>query len=154
VWEGVANEKNTVPTYSSIKISRLTILAGELMPASLPDASPHERAHRRYRIELEVSLNSDSNFYMGLTQNLSHGGLFVATHVVQPIGTDVDIALRIPTSAGLLALRGTVRWVREFAETLEAPPGMGVEFEELSEEASRVIAEFLATRTPLFFEIG
>jgi len=44
--------------------------------------------------------------------------------------------------------------VREFSDALEAPPGMGIEFEGISEEDSRAIGEFLTTRTPLFFEMS
>ena len=47
------------------------------MSASL-SASTDARAHRRLALELEVTLQSDSNFYIGLTENLSDGGIFVA----------------------------------------------------------------------------
>ncbi len=121
------------------------------MQASLPLSDG--RAHRRFSIELEVSLNSDSNFYMGLTQNLSNGGLFVATHLVKPIGTEVEISLRVPAREGPLSLRGVVRWVRERQHD-EAWPGMGIEFENPSADDLRVIEDFLATRTPLFFDMA
>jgi uncharacterized protein (TIGR02266 family) len=119
---------------------------------SLPSAIDG-RAHRRFRIELEVSLQSDSNFYMGLTQNLSYGGLFVATQLVQPVGTQVEVSLRLPTSRAPRSLQGVVRWVREVSIGVEGPPGMGIEFEGMSEADSRIIADFLATRTPLFFDM-
>ena len=64
------------------------------MPASL-SAPADARAYRRLCLELEVTLESDSNFYMGLTENLSDGGIFVATHAIQPIGTIVALTLRI-----------------------------------------------------------
>jgi uncharacterized protein (TIGR02266 family) len=120
------------------------------MAASL---STDARAHRRLLLELEVTLQSDSNFYIGLTENLSNGGIFVATHLTQPIGTTVAITLRLPNRKTPLALGGRVRWVREFSETLDAPPGMGIEFEALSDADARAIREFLAARTPLFFDM-
>jgi len=43
-------------------------------------AAEARRAHVRHDVELEVSLESESNFYMGLTENLSEGGLFIAIH--------------------------------------------------------------------------
>jgi hypothetical protein len=46
-----------------------------------------------------------------------------------------------------------VRWIREFSDSLDVPPGMGIEFEGISEEDSRVIGEFLVARTPLFFDM-
>jgi len=116
-------------------------------------APAEARAYRRLCLELEVSLESDSNFYMGLTENLSDGGIFVATHAIQPIGTVVAITLRLPTRVKPLALGGRVRWVREFVDGLEGPPGMGIEFVTISEENSRAIREFLMARTPLFFDM-
>jgi uncharacterized protein (TIGR02266 family) len=126
------------------------------MSAFLP-ASPTStdaRLNQRLSLELEVSLQSDSNFYMGLTENLSSGGIFVATHLLRPIGTAVALILRLPSRKIQLTLSGRVRWVREFSEALEAPPGMGIEFEGISEEDSRTITEFLMTRTPLFFDMA
>ena len=120
------------------------------MAASL---STDARAHRRLLLELEVSLQSDTNFYIGLTENLSNGGIFVATHLVQPIGTGVALTLRLPNRKTPLTLGGRVRWVREFSETLEAPPGMGIEFEAISDSDASAIHEFLAARTPLFFDM-
>jgi uncharacterized protein (TIGR02266 family) len=120
------------------------------MSASL---STDARAHRRLQLELEVNLQSDSNFYIGLTENLSNGGIFVATHLVQPIGTAVALTLRLPNRKTPLTLAGRVRWVREFSDLLEVPPGMGIEFESISDTDARSIREFLAARTPLFFDI-
>ena len=94
--------------------------------------STDARSHRRLSLELEVSLQSDSNFYLGLTENLSNGGIFVATHLIQPIGTLVAMTLRLPNRKMPLALGGRVRWVRDASESLEAPPGMGIEFNKLS----------------------
>jgi len=122
------------------------------MAASL-SASTDARAHRRLVLELEVSLQSDSNFYIGLTENLSDGGIFVATHLVQPIGTVVSLTLRLPNKRAPVVTAGRVRWVREFAESLEAPPGMGISFEALSEEDARSIHEFIEARTPMFFDM-
>jgi len=123
------------------------------MSASL-SASTDARAHRRLALELEVTLQSDSNFYIGLTENLSDGGIFVATHLVQPIGTVVSLTLRLPNRKSPLVASGSVRWVREFSESLEAPPGMGIEFEPLSADDARSIHEFLEARTPMFFDMA
>ena len=116
-------------------------------------SSPDDRVHRRLSFELEVTLHSDTNFYMGLTENLSTGGIFMATHLVQPIGTEVLLQLRLPTRRGNLELVGRVRWVREHAVALDAPPGMGIAFEHIPADISRAIGEFLLARTPLFFDM-
>ena len=38
------------------------------------------RAAERFDLEVKVDLESDHNFYTGLTQNISSGGVFIATH--------------------------------------------------------------------------
>ena len=55
--------------------------------SSRPSASPGSSDLRRYPrhdVELEVTMESESNFYMGLTENLSEGGIFIATHMLKP----------------------------------------------------------------------
>jgi hypothetical protein len=52
--------------------------------SSTPDVrergdEPEQRAAARVHVDAEVSLVSESNFFVGLTRNLSNGGLFVAT---------------------------------------------------------------------------
>jgi uncharacterized protein (TIGR02266 family) len=110
------------------------------------------RHHERVQIELDVTLLSDSNFYAGLTENLSHGGLFIATHMAKPLGSEVEITLTLPTREEPIRAHGMVRWLREFSETSDAPPGMGVQFETLAAEDVTLIEEFLTKRAPLFFE--
>ena len=48
------------------------------------DAEPGDtrRGHHRFSVDLDVSLGSDHNFYSGFAENLSVGGVFVATHQV------------------------------------------------------------------------
>ena len=43
-------------------------------------------APERAVLEVKIDLESDHNFYAGLTQNIGAGGLFVATHHVRKIG--------------------------------------------------------------------
>ena len=49
--------------------------------------SLHNRIHPRVEIHVEVTMESDHNFYTGLSSNVSEGGLFVATHAAPPLGT-------------------------------------------------------------------
>jgi uncharacterized protein (TIGR02266 family) len=128
------------------------IVASERPPASAPDSARARRRFERLGAELEVSLLSDSNFYVGLTENLSEGGLFVATYVARPLGSHVEIGVRLPGRPDPLTLRGTVRWVRDYSPTSDGYPGMGIQFDALSESDHADIAAFLVTREALFFE--
>jgi uncharacterized protein (TIGR02266 family) len=110
------------------------------------------RAHPRHDVEIEVSLESESNFYMGLTENLSEGGLFIATHLVRPMGTSVEVSFKLPHVAEPIKAIGTVRWTREYSETSDTMPGMGVRFESIGPQHVEHIREFLAARAPLFYD--
>jgi uncharacterized protein (TIGR02266 family) len=97
-------------------------------------------------------MESESNFYMGLSENLSEGGLFIATHLVKPIGTTISVSFLLPGPAEPIKATGTVRWTREYSETSDVGPGMGVRFEALTPREAGAIRQFLAARAPLYFD--
>jgi len=119
-------------------------------------ATPQERqswsdtrtAHRQI-LEIEVGVSSQSNFYVGFTENLSASGVFVATYAAKPIGAQVTVALGFP-SGDKLQLTGVVRWLRE--ATTDGWPGMGVQFEGLTPDDEAKIRKFLSLRDPLFYD--
>jgi len=105
----------------------------------------------RLDVSLMVSVDSDSNFYVGLTENLSDGGVFVATHAPRPIGCSVNLVVALPDQMPIRA-KGTVAWVREYSDANDAAPGMGIRFDEIAQEDVRRIHEFAKARQPMFFE--
>jgi uncharacterized protein (TIGR02266 family) len=117
----------------------------------LPDSDRAHRESTRRSIELEVGLLSESNFYVGFTENLSESGVFVATYLVRPLGSLVELSLRLLGRDEPLKVRGEVRWVRLYSPTSDAGPGMGIRFEAISEADRAEITKFLATRDPIFF---
>ena len=124
-------------------------------PCSAEGAQP-TRMERRYaqRVDLNVGVGfrSDTNFYTGFTQDISEGGLFVATHMLQPIGSEITLTFALPTGPEISA-RGIVRWQRDPHEyNALTPPGMGVQFQDLSDADLERIRKFVALRDPLFFE--
>jgi uncharacterized protein (TIGR02266 family) len=110
------------------------------------------RRYPRHDVELEVTMESESNFYMGLTENLSEGGIFIATHVLKPMGTSIAVSFKLPDVTEPLKVVGSVRWVREYSETSDTSPGMGVRFEQLTKEQAEQIHRFLSARDPLFYD--
>jgi uncharacterized protein (TIGR02266 family) len=119
-----------------------------------PSAGPEaRRAHPRHDInDLEVTLESESNFFLGLTENLSEGGLFIATHLVKPLGTRIEVSFSLPNVPEPIKAIGTVRWVRVYSETSDTGPGMGLRFEDIQPQQVAQIRDFLATRAPLFYD--
>jgi uncharacterized protein (TIGR02266 family) len=110
------------------------------------------REHARFSVDLEVSLGSEHNFYAGLAENLSAGGVFVATHRMQKVGSKIDLSLRMPESVETFQLVGEVRWVRVYNEQSDTPPGLGIRFADLAPEVTAAINRFLGQREPLFFD--
>lgn len=105
----------------------------------------------RVRLDCEVGLGTETNFYWGFARNLSTGGLFVATFDYLPVGTELDVAFSLPDGRRVQA-RAEVRWVREPREDVpEIWPGMGLAFEDLDPTALEGIEAFVEEREPLFF---
>ncbi|HEX3773797.1 MAG TPA: PilZ domain-containing protein [Polyangiaceae bacterium] len=127
--------------------------AGGGVPGPASDAPESvRREHERYSVELEVNLGSEHNFYAGLAENLSAGGVFVATHRLQKVGSTIDLKLRLPDSDETYDLIGQVRWVRVYNEMSDTPPGLGIRFLELPPRVGVAINKFLDQREPLFFD--
>jgi uncharacterized protein (TIGR02266 family) len=116
---------------------------------TVPDSLPDQRGSTRAVVDVEVSLASESHFFVGLTRNLSHGGLFVATWRRLPIGTPLDLVLTLPD--GIVKAGGRVRWVRD--STQVTPPGIGVMFEGLDDGDRKRIERFCAERAPYYFDV-
>jgi uncharacterized protein (TIGR02266 family) len=116
------------------------------------ESAEPRRQHPRHNVELEVTMESETNFYIGLTENLSEGGLFIATHVLKPLGTQVEVSLKLPEMSEPIKMTGTVRWVREYSDTSDTSPGMGVRFEHVDKAQYEQIHGFLAARAPLFYD--
>ncbi|MEM9691624.1 MAG: TIGR02266 family protein, partial [Myxococcota bacterium] len=88
--------------------------------------APRRRAAPRYRVELEIDFTTEHNFYQGFVENLSEGGLFVATHQLKPIGEMIQFNIDL-AGAHVMGL-GEVRWTREANEETGQTPGMGLRF--------------------------
>jgi|SRR5215471_288564 len=85
----------------------------------------------RMAIRLLVSFEANSSFYVGLTDNLSEGGVFIATRGLQSLGTRINLGILIPEQEPL-RVQGTVMWQRPSGPTKGGLPGMGIRFDDLS----------------------
>jgi uncharacterized protein (TIGR02266 family) len=129
-------------------------LRGEATIRSVPplsDAATPRREHSRFHVDLDVTVGSDHNFYAGFAENLSAGGVFIATHKLKPVGSPIELTINLPDGVQLRAT-GEVRWIRVFNEQSDTPPGMGVRFNDLADASVALIQSFLARRDPLFFD--
>ena len=119
------------------------------LPSPQPIGRPIlPRTHRVF-VEADIGLYSASNFYTGISQDLSTGGVFIATYQPQAPGTPMTLYFELPDGATVRA-EGVVRWTR--GASGDAPPGMGVEFEQLSPEDLAAITHFCSQRPPLYHD--
>jgi uncharacterized protein (TIGR02266 family) len=120
---------------------------------SLSDAAAPRGAERRtaerVRLDADVSLYSPTTFWAGIAEDISEGGLFVATYQLEPIGTVMDLRFELPTGQ-TVAVRGVVRWLREVMD--DGTPGMGIQFQDLSPADAGIIKSFVKHRPPLLWE--
>lgn len=114
----------------------------------------HQRVAERHDLEIQVDLESDSNFYTGLTQNISTGGLFIATHQIKRVGDHVRLRFTLPGAGRPIECDTEVRWIRENSSLhrTDSPPGMGVRFIDLAPEDAGVIEHFLQNRDSLYYD--
>lgn len=144
----MSQANNIVPVEDGVRQSREEAQVTELAVES----SRESRRCPRAAVELDVSLGSDHNFYAGFVENLSAGGVFVATHLLRPVGEVIELSIHVSEGEGVVKGTGEVRWLREYNEASDVPPGMGVKFLKLEDGAEEAIEKFLAQREPMFFD--
>jgi uncharacterized protein (TIGR02266 family) len=107
------------------------------------------REAERRPIEVEVSLTSESQFFAGISGDISTGGLFVQTYQTHPLGVHVAVALSLPERE--IRAAGVVRWVRGATEGVL--PGVGIAFDDLLEADREFIEAFCTSRPALYHEL-
>lgn len=100
----------------------------------------------------QLSIDSETQFYTGFSQNLDEGGLFVATFDVKPMGSKVLFTFELPGGRQITA-KGRVTFVRDYdPKHPEVTPGMGLKFLTLRDDDRRAVEAYLKKRAPMFFE--
>ncbi len=129
-----------------------TAPAVQEQPAAQPPfRAESKRASQRVRMQAEVNMTSDDNFFSGFSANISDGGVFIATINYVPKGTLVDLSFSLPSGEKISAT-GEVRWLREVNDKDPSSfPGLGVAFTGIDDSAQNAIRNFIAERDPLFY---
>jgi Tfp pilus assembly protein PilZ len=102
------------------------------------------------RVDVELDVNGPSNLYRSLSGSdvFTGGGIFVATYEKPPpLGADVRVSLRFPTGPSC-ELSGNVAWVRDQLGE-DSPPGFGVRFADLTDEARALVQAYSEAREPM-----
>jgi PilZ domain-containing protein len=103
------------------------------------------------RVEVNVSLVSEHNFYVGATRRVDSGGVFIATALPPPTGTRLQVRLGL-ADGRKLDLDGEVSFIREkSATTGRQPSGCGVRLLNLPGWAIDAIDRFVLARQPIVY---
>ena len=111
-----------------------------------------QRASKRCTLQVRVSGVCENNFFMGFSENISEGGVFIATLCPPNVGEVIDLSLAVGPDQALL-VKGEVRWHR--TDESGSPTGCGVKFFPLSPEQEALIAHAMdsAGKAPLFYDV-
>ena len=132
-------------------MSSTLALAVQQFLETTPEPRPNTRAAERVDLEAVVTLESDHNFYTGLTSDISTGGLFVATHCLRPTGTTLRVRFALPGLDDPIEADVEVRWVRD-GRFSTLPPGLGLRFVELPGPALRAVIDFIQHRDTIYYD--
>jgi hypothetical protein len=103
------------------------------------------------RVEVNVSLVSEHNFYAGATRQVDSGGVFISTLLPPAVGTHLQVRLGL-ADGRKLELEGEVVFIREkSAISGRQPAGCGVRLFSLPGWAIDAIDRFLLARPPIVY---
>ena len=151
--EPLLHARTQIRRQATVEASRLAASASAA--PMLQPGMVENRQHPRVPLAVEVELEGETNFFVGFSQDISAGGLFVCTYMTRPVGDCFPLVFTLPGHPTRIHALVEVAWVREYADGRDlapcAPPGMGLRFVGLETGAQDAIARFLQRRQPLFF---
>lgn len=150
--EGVARWGKAVPAALSQVVRQGMGVRVENPPAdyltwfgTVLAAYPGARQHPRVEAQLELRFNHHQDFFREYTENLSQGGLFVATERVFERDTILVIEMTIPDIAKQLTINGRVVYQldAERAAALGQRAGVGLELIDVDPETREIFADYV-----------
>ncbi len=108
-------------------------------------SSMERRRSRRTDLLVRVDYATVDELFSEFTRDINAGGLFIETEKPRPAGTVVSMYFNLPGSDEPVQTQGRV--VRISPGGGDGPPGMGIEFDHLSQDArTRIDALIRALR--------
>jgi uncharacterized protein (TIGR02266 family) len=90
-----------------------------------------EKTRRLGRVDIQAPVylwRNDESCLLGVTRNLSIGGMFVATTSPLPVGTRLAVRLSVLDGVDPIEIEAEVRWWRQVTGDAASPVGLGLEF--------------------------
>ncbi len=142
------SEPGAAPPSRPVREPSVDLMA--LIDEELVD-EPQKRPPPATRVEVNVSLVSEHNFYVGPTRRIDSGGVFIATMMPPPVGTRVQVRLGL-ADGRKIDVDGEVAFVRgKSATTGRQPAGCGVRLPSVPGWAADTIERFFEARQPIVY---
>ena len=127
-------------------------------PPPLPDSKEkkwrEKRAYPRFNYVIEVSMHTAHEFFTGLTNDISEGGLFVNTYEILPIGEKLEVEIVLPGMKEPTTLLTEVVWIRPPVEMNDdIKVGMGLKLINPNTELQKAIRRYIKRHEPMFYEV-
>lgn len=104
------------------------------------------RAGKRIKAQIRVYYGpAPQKLLSEFSVDMSTGGLYVKTAFPLPVDESLTLRLTLPDQKGMVSCNARVAWVnpKENPRKPELPPGMGIQFVDLSLEDMKAIKRFL-----------
>jgi uncharacterized protein (TIGR02266 family) len=150
-------EKSALATFVRASTHSLVPRAPSTAPASRRSANRMRavldvQIATEMDVEADVTLESESHFFAGFSENIGDGGIFVQSWVHKKVGDHLTLRITLPDDEEPIETIGEVRWVRAYDRAHDTPPGFGISFLDLDEHDRARIDRFLKQRRPLFYD--
>ncbi len=103
-----------------------------------------KRRQPRHPVILKVDYRDVNKFFTDFAENLSEGGMFIATRKPLPPGTTIVVEFMLPDSAVKVKTKAEVVWTRNETKSPTEKRGMGVRFYDLTSEDKKKIDVMVA----------
>ena len=100
----------------------------------------------RKNIRLAIFAGTDKNNLMtNYSVNMNTGGVFIETDNIRPIDTQLVVKFKLPDDDRIITCKARVAWTNERGQLKKhhLPPGMGIQFLDISLDDLQVLRSFL-----------
>jgi uncharacterized protein (TIGR02266 family) len=109
----------------------------------MTDAQPGEtrrtREHPRYEVSAYVDYTGSEVLLYHRIQNISLGGICIASPNIEEVGTMVELVINFPDLGTSISAQGEVVWANR-----ENPMDMGIRFVEMDEAKRETLRQFIS----------
>lgn len=108
---------------------------------------PEKRSNPRFMARIAIFHGPyQKEILTDYSVNMSAGGVFIESRMILPEGAEVTVKFKLPNAETIIVTNATVAWVNDPSALKKPslPPGMGLQFLDLSLDDLHTIRAFLA----------